>query len=122
MLKGLLIGALFFFALGGCATLLSFIAFDRLLKAIKAASEEEWTALGKPLGFFWVPAKGLSMMHSSSSRSDLYLRWTRCTAKNDVVPEGFDAKDLRRYHRAGQACFLLGGCLLIAFVTVIFVR
>lgn len=104
---------------GGVFTVLSFVAFDRLLRRVWADSEEAWIELGKPSGFFWVPRGARSGFMTGFVRSDLYGKW----AAVDEEPFAGCAEGLgrlRRYRRLAGWCHAAGALLLVGAAGMVF--
>lgn len=104
---------------GGVFGVLSFVAFDRLLRRVCAESEEEWIKLGRPCGFFYVPPGTRVGFKTSLVRSDLYEKW----ATEGAEPFAGSAEGvarLRRYKRIGSWCFAVWTLLLASAVAMVF--
>lgn len=105
---------------GGVFGVLSFVAFDRLLRQVCAESEEEWIKLGRPCGFFYVPPGTRVGIKTSFVRSDLFQKWAAEGAELfEGSAEGLGR--LRRYRRIAGWCHAVGALLLMGAVAMIFV-
>ena len=103
---------------GGVFTVLSFVAFDRLLRRVWADSEEAWVKLGKPCGFFWVPRGARSGFLTGFVRSGLYETWAAVGEEPFAgCAEGLGK--LRRYKRMAGWCHAVGALLLVGAVGMI---
>ncbi|MFC5457198.1 hypothetical protein [Prosthecobacter fluviatilis] len=98
---------------GGVFTVLSFVAFDRLLRQVWAESEDEWMKLGKPCGFFWVPHGTRVGFMTGFVRSGLYDKWAAVDEEPFAGCAEYLGK-LRRYRRMSGWCLAVGALLLVS--------
>lgn len=109
------ISAIAWMLAGGVFTVLSFVAFDRLLRRVWADSEEACIEMGKPCGFFWVPRGARIGFMTGFVRSDLY---GQCATVGEEpfagCAEGLGK--LRRYRRLAGWCHAAGALLLMGAV------
>lgn len=104
---------------GGVFAVLSFVAFDRLLRRVWADSEEAWMKLGKPCGFFWVPRGARSGFTTGFVRSSLYEKWATVGEEPFAgCTEGLGK--LRRYRRLAGWCHAAGALLLAGAAAMLF--
>src|SRR5579862_4519326 len=72
------------------------LCFDGSIRIIYACNPEQWTKLGEPCGFFWVPPKARNHIISSGLvRSDLYNRLSKGKIQNialDIKAVQMEAK------------------------------
>jgi 3-oxoacyl-ACP reductase-like protein len=66
-----------------CFALRSFRRFDAKIQYIYEHEYERWTALGKPMGYFWKPKEKVPFFSSFLARDSLYMNFSR----NELEPQ-----------------------------------
>ncbi|MCF7786040.1 MAG: hypothetical protein K9N47_07955 [Prosthecobacter sp.] len=97
---------------GGVFMVLSFVAFDRLLRQVWAESEEAWIKLGRPCGFFWVPPGTSGVTKAGLVRSGLYGKWA-AESDEPFAGNAEGVARLRWYKWVGSWCLAVGAILLM---------
>jgi len=112
-------------ALSGAACLIwTFVLFDRILRRMHAENHAEWEKLGKPIGFFWVPAElrqpnPISLLRPSMARAALFGSFGKSSDAFSASATETDYSKFRFAALLGRICFA-AALLSVAVLAAIF--